>query len=114
MAMVTGTADADFIHRSGDGRVASAIYNEIASTTAGADDIDGGDGDDIIYGDDGDDQIIGGLGTDWLYGGEGDDSFLIRPRRDRRPCRDPGRRGGEPSIDCKSSELAGRWTSAWQ
>ena len=78
MAMVTGTADADFIHRSGDGRVASAIYNEIASTTAGADVIDGGDGDDIIYGDDGDDQIIGGLGTDWLYGGEGDDSFLIK------------------------------------
>lgn len=77
MAIVTGTENVDFIHRSGDGRTAAAIYNEIASATVGADVIDGGDGDDIIYGDDGDDQIIGGLGADKLYGGEGDDSFVI-------------------------------------
>ena len=77
MANVTGTAVADFIHMSGDGRVAAGIYNEIAQVTAGADVIDGGDGDDIIYGEDGDDLIVGGLGTDKLYGGEGDDAFVI-------------------------------------
>lgn len=77
MAIVTGTATADFIHRSGDGLVALGIFNEIAQSTALADAIDGGAGDDLIYGDDGDDQIIGGLGADNLYGGGGNDVFVI-------------------------------------
>ena len=77
MAIVTGTPAADFIHRSGDGLVAPGIYTEIALSTAEADTIDGGEGDDLIYGDDGDDQIIGGLGADSLYGGVGNDSFVI-------------------------------------
>jgi hypothetical protein len=77
MAIVTGTATADFIHRSGDGLVALGIFNEIAQSTALADAIDGGAGDDLIYGDDGDDQIIGGLGADILFGGGGNDVFVI-------------------------------------
>ncbi len=38
-----------------------------------ADDIDGGDGNDLIFGQGGDDEIKGGAGDDTIYGGAGDD-----------------------------------------
>jgi len=48
-----------------------------ADVTGGDDVIDGGAGDDIIYGQGGNDTIDGGTGADELYGGEGDDTFTI-------------------------------------
>ena len=39
--------------------------------------LDGGDGEDVIFGEDGDDLIIGGAGHDDMYGGDGIDSFLF-------------------------------------
>ena len=35
--------------------------------------IDGGAGEDVIYGDDGDDMILGGGGWDTIFGGDGCD-----------------------------------------
>jgi len=42
----------------------------------GNDTIDGGNGDDIIYGEGGNDIITGGAGTNRLYGGNGNDVFI--------------------------------------
>lgn len=47
--------------------------NGAGSVISGDDIIDGGDGNDTIYGDLGDDIISGGLGNDSLYGGDGND-----------------------------------------
>lgn len=41
----------------------------------GDDVIDGGDGNDMIYGEDGDDTLTAGAGYDQLFGGEGDDTL---------------------------------------
>ncbi|WP_424942947.1 Hint domain-containing protein [Aliiroseovarius crassostreae] len=43
----------------------------------GNDSLDGGAGNDTIYGEDGDDTLIGGAGQDALYGGDGADSFSL-------------------------------------
>ncbi|MCK0143450.1 Hint domain-containing protein [Aliiroseovarius sp. F20344] len=51
-------------------------YDTVVDTIVPGDDvIDGGEGDDIIYGQGGDDTLTGGEGADELYGGEGDDTI---------------------------------------
>ncbi|MCX7560941.1 Hint domain-containing protein [Sulfitobacter sp. F26204] len=47
------------------------------TTGAGNDIIDGGTGDDSIFGEGGDDTITGGTGSDTLFGDDGDDSFFL-------------------------------------
>lgn len=82
MAVVAGTAAADFIHRAGDGFVAGGF--EINTVTTGDDNISGAAGNDIIFadagndtasGDEGNDTIVGGQGTDRTAGGTGNDVF---------------------------------------
>ena len=51
-----------------------AIYGE-----QGRDILNGGDGDDEIYGGEDKDTINGGEGDDWLDGGTGDDTFVFEP-----------------------------------
>src|SRR5690606_35795080 len=41
--------------------------------------LDGGDGNDALYGEAGDDVLIGGLGNDTLSGGAGNDTYIWRP-----------------------------------
>jgi Hint domain/Nidogen-like/RTX calcium-binding nonapeptide repeat (4 copies) len=53
----------------------TTIPDEI--TTGSGDTIDGGAGDDVIYGQFGDDVISGGAGADDVYGGEGDDTISL-------------------------------------
>ncbi|KAB7615477.1 hypothetical protein F9L33_01545 [Amylibacter sp. SFDW26] len=48
----------------------------VAGGTGGNDTIDGGAGDDDIFGQDGDDVLSGGTGTNELFGGAGDDVFI--------------------------------------
>ena len=55
--------------------IAAAL--EGGATTGGNDVIEGGDGDDIIYGEGGSDTITGGLGADTLFGGGDDDTILV-------------------------------------
>ncbi|XNJ83173.1 VCBS domain-containing protein [Vibrio cyclitrophicus] len=63
-----------------DAQVHAYIRDHVAEfAQAGANDkgdtLQGGLGDDILYGQGGDDTLIGGLGNDILVGGEGDDIF---------------------------------------
>ena len=51
-----------------------AIYGE-----QGRDILNGGGGDDEIYGGEGEDTINGGEGDDWLDGGPGNDTFVFEP-----------------------------------
>ena len=51
-----------------------AIYGE-----QGRDILNGGAGDDEIYGGEDEDTINGGEGDDWLDGGPGDDTFVFEP-----------------------------------
>ena len=51
-----------------------AIYGE-----QGRDILNGGGGDDEIYGGEDEDTINGGEGDDWLDGGPGDDTFVFEP-----------------------------------
>ena len=51
-----------------------AIYGE-----QGRDILNGGGGDDEIYGGENEDTINGGEGDDWLDGGPGDDTFVFEP-----------------------------------
>ncbi|MBG0758647.1 hypothetical protein BOO22_04395 [Vibrio cidicii] len=51
------------------------LFNIIDDTRGGNDTLDGGLGDDILYGQGGNDTLIGGLGNDILTGGEGADIF---------------------------------------
>jgi hypothetical protein len=75
MAIVTGDASNNHIHRAGDDRVASAGsgQNDITGVTTENDFIYGLAGDDVIYGDAGDDSLFVGLGDDILIGG----SYLV-------------------------------------
>ena len=75
MATVTGTSSADFIHRNGDGIIQPSGTNEVVGVTTGADSIDGGLGNDVIYADAGDDSILGGSGNDTIDGGDGNDTI---------------------------------------
>ncbi|MDV7340568.1 cadherin-like domain-containing protein [Terasakiella sp. A23] len=59
------------------GDASSQIMDFTNTTLTDVDSIDGGAGNDRIYGSDGDDIIVGGTGNDDLYGGGGDDTFLI-------------------------------------
>lgn len=43
----------------------------------GNDQLNGGEGNDTLYGNGGDDVLTGGLGTDSLYGGSGDDTIVF-------------------------------------
>jgi len=53
-----------------------ALFNENAITVGGNDTLNGGAGDDILYGQGGNDTLIGGDGNDILYGGAGDDTLF--------------------------------------
>jgi Ca2+-binding RTX toxin-like protein len=75
MANIVGTSFRDFIHRAGDGFVAGAGDNGIATVTVGADTIDAGIGDDFIHADAENDSIIAGAGATWSS-----------PRREPTPC----------------------------
>lgn len=72
MAVVNGSALADFIHRNGDGLNPGSL-NEINTVTTGADIISGLAGNDVIFGDNGADTISGDDGNDILHGGQGAD-----------------------------------------
>jgi Ca2+-binding RTX toxin-like protein len=73
MAIVNGTNNPDFIHRSGDGNTPPVGFTDITGVTTGDDTIDGRNGDDIIFADDGNDDIFGGAGDDTIDGGLGND-----------------------------------------
>lgn len=51
--------------------------DDIISGGMGDDHLDGESGDDILYGEEGDDSLVGGPGYDFLYGGPGDDMFYL-------------------------------------
>ena len=74
MANIVGTSFRDFIHRAGDGFVAGAGDNEIATVTVEADTIDAGIGDDFIHADAGNDSIITGAGADLVLAAAGADT----------------------------------------
>jgi len=79
MANVFGTSGNDFIHELGDNRTPPANYNEITGVTDGADNIDGKEGDDIIFGD----GTAGGGGDDTIFGGSGNDILVSVGGADR-------------------------------
>ncbi|WP_456386950.1 Hint domain-containing protein [Profundibacter sp.] len=58
-------------------RITDVHFDTIVDTSDGNDTIDGGAGDDIIYGQDGDDTIAGGLGLDEMSGGDGNDTIEV-------------------------------------
>jgi Ca2+-binding RTX toxin-like protein len=74
MANIVGTSFRDFIHRAGDGFVAGAGDNEIATVTVEADTIDAGIGDDFIHADAENDSIIAGAGADLVLAAAGADT----------------------------------------
>ncbi len=51
--------------------------NVVLPDIGSGDYLDGGVGDDTLYGEDGDDLLRGGVGSDVLYGGAGDDTLVI-------------------------------------
>jgi RTX calcium-binding nonapeptide repeat (4 copies) len=67
MAIITGTAAADYIAAAGN------PLNTGPSSTSGGDYIDGGNGNDYIFGAAGGDVLVGGNGADVVNGGTGDD-----------------------------------------
>ena len=60
-------------------------HNDILAGDRRDNDIDGGFGDDTLYGGPGggDDEMTGGLGNDRLFGGQGDDTLIGGPGDDR-------------------------------
>ncbi|MGE4590588.1 VWA domain-containing protein, partial [Alcaligenes sp.] len=50
-------------------------FNVTGDTRGGNDTLDGGSGNDILYGQGGNDTLIGGAGDDILFGGAGNDTF---------------------------------------
>ena len=53
-------------------------FNVAADTRGGNDELQGGEGNDILYGQGGNDTLLGGSGDDILYGGAGNDTFVWR------------------------------------
>ncbi|MGG4772996.1 Ig-like domain-containing protein, partial [Paenalcaligenes sp. Me52] len=53
-----------------------ADFNVAGDKRGGNDTLDGGAGNDILYGQGGNDTLIGGAGDDIMFGGEGDDTFV--------------------------------------
>ncbi|MCB1327946.1 MAG: hypothetical protein KDK28_00070 [Maritimibacter sp.] len=67
----------------GEDRIIAGRGNDYVKGEDDADDIDGNDGNDELYGDGGNDEINGGDGDDMLFGGEGDDELDGKEGRDR-------------------------------
>ena len=71
---ISGNMGDRFNNEINGGRGDDAIYGE-----QGRDILNGGGGDDEIYGGEDEDTINGGEGDDWLDGGPGDDTFVFEP-----------------------------------
>ena len=71
---ISGNMGDRFNNEINGGRGDDAIYGE-----QGRDILNGGGGDDEIYGGEDKDTINGGEGDDWLDGGPGDDTFVFEP-----------------------------------
>ena len=71
---ISGNMGDRFNNEINGGRGDDAIYGE-----QGRDILNGGDGDDEIYGGEDNDTINGGEGDDWLDGGPGEDTFVFEP-----------------------------------
>ena len=71
---ISGNMGDRFNNEINGGRGDDAIYGE-----QGRDTMNGGAGDDEMYGGEDNDIINGGEGDDWLDGGEGDDTFVFEP-----------------------------------
>ena len=71
---ISGNMGDRFNNEINGGRGDDAIYGE-----QGRDILNGGAGDDEIYGGEDKDTINGGEGDDWLDGGPGDDTFVFEP-----------------------------------
>ena len=71
---ISGNTGDRFNNEINGGRGDDAIYGE-----QGRDILNGGAGDDEIYGGEDEDTINGGEGDDWLDGGPGDDTFVFEP-----------------------------------
>ena len=75
-ASTTAAIDVTFdASAGGDDIIDGGKGNDLIYGGGGGDEIDGGKGHDEIYGEAGDDEIEGGKGSDALYGGEGDDTI---------------------------------------
>ncbi|MDD3484515.1 type I secretion C-terminal target domain-containing protein, partial [Azovibrio restrictus] len=66
-------------------------FNVAGDTRGGNDTLDGGAGDDILYGQGGDDHLTGGAGNDLMYGGLGADTFAWELHDQSTP--------GKPVVD---------------
>ena len=71
---ISGNMGDRFNNEINGGRGDDAMYGE-----QGRDILNGGGGDDEIYGGEDKDTINGGEGDDWLDGGPGDDTFVFEP-----------------------------------
>jgi Ca2+-binding RTX toxin-like protein len=72
-------ADRNFVIREGTetaDQLTGTAESELVHLRAGDDSIDGGLGDDALYGDEGTDSLLGGQGDDFLDGGTGADSMV--------------------------------------
>ena len=81
LRILTGTSGPDDLE-GGDGDDV-LIGPDVLSDKGGNDDLYGGRGDDTLVGGDGDDLLVGGPGQDELVGGHGDDTYTGGPGADR-------------------------------
>ena len=71
---ISGNMGDRFNNEINGGRGDDAMYGE-----QGRDTMNGGGGDDEMYGGEDKDTLNGGEGDDWLDGGPGDDTFVFEP-----------------------------------